>query len=520
MKRNIILTASLMLASLAGMAQYQADALFFSRNFYSGSAKNVAMGGSLSAVGADMSVMATNPAGMGVYKSGAMEMTPSFLVNSSKSVFNGVTRNEEKYGLPFTNFGFVTATSTATDWKQVSFGINYNRTNEFRNELVATGDNPNGSILDYYSYNANMYDDQTYGDRWSGLREKLAFETWLIDSIDGEYFNHVTDEGKYGETQRKSYKTVGGAGEWDFSLAANYKDFLYLGGTIGATSFNFSKQSLYSENDFAPVMREDGNGVLQEANPESLEVYENLDQNGNGINFKFGFLLQPVKFVRVGGAIHSRTFMRVHEFYETRMSSVFPTADNEGKYAYDTEWFSNEMDWKLRTPFRANAGLAFVFDQKEVGSYYTIPMTLSFGYEYADFSKIYVRSVALADDAGFDNDNSYITSHYGEAHTLNSGLEFNFGTLKVRGGYALHTSPIAGSDFMTDATPVYSGGLGFGWEHGYIDLAYSLTQYSEKLYMYDANVYYPLNPLGGKTEPTADLSFARHQAYFTFGVRF
>jgi len=231
-------------------------------------------------------------------------------------------------------------------------------------------------------------------------------------------------------------------------------------------------------------------------------------------------LLQPVKFIRLGGAIHSRTFTRMQEFYQVRMSSEFSTPDNEGKFAYDTEWQENEMDWKLRTPFRANAGLAFVFDQKEVGSYYTVPMTLSFGYEYADYSNIYLKSVVIAEGAGFDNDNAYVSTHYGQAHTLNSGLEFNFGTLKIRGGYALYTSPIAGSDFMTDATPVYSGGLGFGWEHTYIDLAYSLTQMSDKMYMYDASVYYPLNPIGGTPEPTADVTSTKHQAFFTFGLRF
>ncbi len=521
MKKYHLLSLFFVFISIQTYAQYQADALYFSRNFYTGSAKSVAMGGSLSAVGADISVLATNPAGMAVYKKGVMEMTPSFYVNSSQTGFNGNVRIEEKYGMPFTTLGFVTATSTASDWEQISFGINYTRTNEYRAEYAASGDNPNSSILDYYVYNANTFEDPTYGDRWEGLREDLAIQTYLIEQdANDEYFSHVSDEQKYGEVQRRTTQIIGGAGEWDFSFAANYNDFLLLGGTIGATTLKYNKESLYSEKDFAPVMRTDGNGNEVEANPESLDVFENLTIDGVGINFKFGFLLQPVEFIRFGGAIHSRTFNRMHELYETRMSSEFPTPDQSGDYTYDTDWQLNEFDWRLRTPFRANAGLAFVLDQFEVGSFYTIPMTFSFGYEYADYSSIYMKSYALAENFSFDNDNTYINNNYTVAHTLNSGVEFSFGLVKLRGGYALYTSPIAGSDLMADATPVYSGGIGFGWEHAYIDIAYSLTQMTDKIYMYDATNYYPMNPIGGIAEPAADLTMMKHQAFFTFGLRF
>ncbi len=521
MKKNIIPIIAFLFLSLTGLAQYQTDALLFSQNFYEGSAKSVAMGGSLSAVGADLTNMATNPAGMALYRSGIAEFTPTLLVHSTDAVYNNNLRNELKFTVPVANIGFVNVnTNSAGDWTQFSLGISYNRTSEYSQDFVASGVNNTGSILDYYVYNANIYDDAIYGDRWEPLREGEAYEVYLFDQdINGEYFSHVIDEGIYGETQRRAVSYYGGAGEADFSLATAYKDVLFLGLTMGITSLNYSKEVFYTEENFTPVYRPDADGNMVEANPASLQAYESLDTEGSGINFKFGFILKPSEFVRFGLAVHSPTFYQLHEYYETRMSSGFHVPDANGDTNYDTDWNLNEFDWNLRTPFRANAGLAFIVDQKQIGNFYTVPMTFSFGYEYVDYSRMYLKSDIIEEN--FDTENSYIDKNYGEAHSFNFGTEFNFGSIKLRGGYALYTSPDANvSDFTDDAVSVYSGGLSFAWEHAYIDLTYSLTQSDRKLYMYDANNYYPLNPIGNITEPTADLTSLKHQTLLTLGLRF
>lgn len=523
MKRKIFsIIIILIIAALPfkGFAQYQADALTFAKAFYTGSAKSAAMGSSLSAVGADFTNMATNPAGLGVYRNSAIEFTPYFIFNSSEALFNGNLRKEEKFGLPIANLGFVAAIDLLGDWKQVNFGLSYNRTNEFRQEIIASGDNPNGSILDYYVYNANTLNGAFYGDRWEPTREGLAWETYLLDKdTNGEYYSHVIDEGAYGATQRRAVDIKGGMGEWDFSMAANYNDFLYVGGTIGAIGLNYNKTVHYSEDGFAPVYRTNNEGEEVLANPESLSVYENLNMSGTGVNLKAGFLMQPVKFIRFGASIHSPTFQRINEYYETRMSSEFPEPDQNGDRFYDTEWQHNEFDWRIRTPFRVNAGLAFILGSTEIGNFYSIPMTFSFGYEYADYSQMHLKPLLIAED--YERDNSYIDKYYGEAHSFNSGAELNFGMLKLRGGYALYTSPFkADENIMDNAIQVISGGLGISWDLAYIDFAHTVSTKEQSMGMYDAAVYYPENPMGEKEEPNASITSVLHQSFVTFGLRF
>ena len=68
LKRNMILVGSLCMALGAG-AQNAYDAERLLGNELNGTARFVGMGGAMSALGGDMSVMGTNPAGIGIFRS-------------------------------------------------------------------------------------------------------------------------------------------------------------------------------------------------------------------------------------------------------------------------------------------------------------------------------------------------------------------------------------------------------------------------------------------------------------------
>lgn len=504
-------------------SQNQVDALRYSLQYNTSTAKAAAMGNSLSAVGADLSVSSTNPAGLGVFKSSHMTFTPSFVMNNSQGNYAGNIKNENKLGLTVSNFGFVGVKKMENRaLKQFSLSINYNRLNEYRQDVVASGINPNGSILDYYVYNANSPYDNIYNDRWSTFRENLAWDSYLFDNdtLNNEYYSVVTDDGKYGETQRKAVSRKGGAGVYDFSFGANFNDILYFGGTIGLTSVHFSQTVDYQESGFADIFAESvaSPGTFIQVNPTELNYRENLVTDGSGANFKFGIILQPIKFLRLGAAIHSSTFYSFTDEYRTTMSSTFAEPDANGDYDYFVDTDINLFTWKLQTPFRANAGIAFILDQKQIGKFYTIPMTFSFDYDYADYSRSHLKSYNF--DYTFDNENSQIDSDYGESHSLKAGVELNFGVFKLRGGYQIYTSPYKKDDILDNATSAYSGGIGFGKANSFIDIAYTYMLSGETMYMYDATNSFPLDPMGTLIEPSATINSSTQFIQVTLGLKF
>ncbi len=494
-------------------SQNHIEALRYSQQFYSSTAKSEAMGNSLSAVGADFSAYMINPAGIGVYKKSQMSLTPDFIINNTSGVLSNTNTKDGRFGFKFSNAAYVGVKKGKGIFKYVNYGIAYNSHNDYRQQTQVSAKNMNGSILDYIIYNSN-------NDRYSTFREDLAWRSWLInfDNSSNEYWSHVTDNAKYPNLQNKLIRTNGGAGEFSFSLGTNINDFLYLGGTIGLTSINYSYDAILTEKDF-PVIKARINGTTDsvQINPEEIIYKESLETNGNGINAKFGFIFQPVKFLRIGGAIHSSTRIDFEDKYKTSMYVEYPTNFyGYSNYEPDT---ANVFDWVLKTPFRANAGVALILESYQLGKFYTVPMTFSLDYEYVDYSNAELRH-AGEDSYTFVKENKDISNFYTKTHNIRAGAELNFGFLKVRGGYAIYSNPLIKEGMFENAKVIYSGGVGFASEHTYVDFSYSYASQNQKLYLYNANEVFPEDPMGNLTEPKANIKNTKQFVKVSFGIRF
>ena len=92
MKMNKLLSASLALLlgwSGTALAQNEEDALRYTRLGLQGSARIQGIGGAQSALGADISTMATNPAGLGMFRRSEANFSIGFTNNSTNSLFMG-----------------------------------------------------------------------------------------------------------------------------------------------------------------------------------------------------------------------------------------------------------------------------------------------------------------------------------------------------------------------------------------------------------------------------------------------
>ena len=130
---------AVMLAFLAGSAaapvygQNMWDAYRYSQQFNEGTARSVAMGNAMVALGGDMGAISINPAASGVYTYNEFIFTPSITVADNRTDYLGTrtSTGKTRFGVP--NFGFVSTFNTRQSRGLVSWNLSlvFNKTNNF-----------------------------------------------------------------------------------------------------------------------------------------------------------------------------------------------------------------------------------------------------------------------------------------------------------------------------------------------------------------------------------------------------
>ena len=114
MKRYIYTLLLLFPFGLCAQNMYNYSSFF--ENDLSGTARFAGMGGSMSALGGDISVMATNPAGIAIYRSNDISYTGSFDFNTSTATYGSDVIKTRSTDFSTENLGFVFSTATDDDF--------------------------------------------------------------------------------------------------------------------------------------------------------------------------------------------------------------------------------------------------------------------------------------------------------------------------------------------------------------------------------------------------------------------
>ena len=83
MRKKLIIILTLFSTKL--FAQVPEDAIKFSWNTHSGSARYMAIGGVMGSLGGDISAAFVNPAGLGLFKTREYVFTPGIIKNNNKA---------------------------------------------------------------------------------------------------------------------------------------------------------------------------------------------------------------------------------------------------------------------------------------------------------------------------------------------------------------------------------------------------------------------------------------------------
>ncbi len=436
---------------MGAKAQNEVDALRYAFMNPIGTARYSGLGGAMGALGGDLTTMAFNPAGIGVYRSSTMAITPTWTNTKVNSSYMERQNNSTANNMHLSNIGFVSSIpDVGGGFKFVNFGFAYNQLANYKRNIYISGVNQYSSLLDEKAEYANQF----------GIEDNLFYEAYLINPIEnGDGYNNPYTGNGYGEYQTNSIQSKGYAGQYEFSVAANFSDILYAGISFGILHVSYEESSIYSETPPSTV-----------PNLKYFDSKNYFNTKGNGYNFKFGVIGRVTDWFRLGAAIHTPTFFNnMKEKYNAEVYSEF---ENDSYNYKDPDGY---FDWELSTPFKAIGSAAFIFGKMGL---------ISFDYEFIDYSNMNMQSF----DYSFQTENDAISGLYGVASDFKVGGEYNYGPLSIRGGWAYYGSPYQTKQINENAyNMVYSGGLGFKTNLIFVDFTCKYSEKEEYFFMYDAS---------------------------------
>jgi len=452
---------ALFLFSINATAQTFNDALRYSQFQWGGTARFMGTSGAMSALGADASLMSTNPSGIALFRQSELVITPGFWTTKTNSSINApgaVSFDESANNFGISNFGLIVASNPKTGkWSTVNFGIGLQRIADYRQDFFYRG-RTNGSIVDRFTALADGLTSNQLDDFEAGL----AFETGAIFGPfpDGTYGNDFLNNPDHMVQKSQLVKNTGRSNEMTISFAGNYDEKLMIGTTIGIPFYSFGWEKSYEEIDAIdeiPVFNR-------------LQFDERLSASGTGVNFKFGLIYLPVHSVRVGLSLHTPTFLRITENFSNTLTYDFTDSGTSGEFRSSSP--DGTFEYRITTPWRTSGSLGII-----------IP---GFGFisaeaEYVDYSTSSFKfsSSNLADKEYERELNRDIDSRLASAINIRSGLEFARDIWRLRGGVLLEGSPFRGDNQMNFG---WSMGAGIRENRFFLDLAY-VRRTRDELYL-------------------------------------
>jgi long-subunit fatty acid transport protein len=461
--------ATLMINDSYAQGGYFEDALRYSQYRSTGSARIMGLGGAQTSLGGDVSNIHENPAGLGFFRRSEASFTGSYGSWKSETNFIGQTQNNTTNNFALPNISVVISNVKAPlelgDWRGGSFGISINRSQLFRNDFGYFSNTPgNRSLLDYYA------DDYTnFGEPGIGDPAGLPLDVGLIFKENGNFFKDPNYAlGK--PFQDELIENEGSQTKLSFSYGGNYKNKLFVGGTLGVTSLNFQSTKTFNEE------------FLDSEDLTSLyySLQEKLFQDGTGVDLGLGVIYKPTDEINLGLSFKSPTWTRINEEFDADIFAEFYDLDGELEFEDDAVSDIYLTTINLRSPMKLSAGATYFFNKNGF---------ISADVDYVDYSTMHLSSPDFSMDASNDDFKSFATS------TINfrGGAEYRFSMFRVRAGAAFYGDPMD-SDGLDRSMRQYSGGVGVRLDKMYVDLGFNQSTY---------NSYY-------RSFPGAELASTKH----------
>jgi hypothetical protein len=527
-----IAVATLLFATYSVSGQTEDNALNYSYNRPTGTARSMGLGGAMGALGGDYSAIGINPAGIAVYRSSEFSFTPSLIFNQTESDYDGTISTDDKFSLPINHISYVGTSGSMRDVTSglvsTHFGIGYNRTNNYNRKSFIQADGINASLLDMFVYKAGNLPISNLDDFYLGT----AFDAFLIDRIQDdllpdqaayeylhgyeyldEEFNTQFGPLQNGIKQMKIIENSGYSGQFDLTFGANISNKLHLGASLGiATLVNKKVSSHYEQANANNTAGSSYQNYLYYREMDEMLILDDFyfDEfertTGTGINLNLGVIFKPFSSIRLGGSLRTPTYYSMDMEYDTKASAYYFDADK-----YEIASPLGEMSFNFRTPLKATGSFAYIIGTSGL---------ISVDYEYTDYASMKYKSqnTNMNETSYFNRINDVITNTFTAPHKLRVVGEYRLSPMfSLRGGYAWFQSPYQ-KQYLNSEGDHYNITGGFGFRHGNmtIDLAYLYNNetYIHSLYQTGDDF------LEAEFQKPANITSTDHQIAVTLGGRF
>lgn len=574
--KRICVALALICTAVAASAQTMYDAINFSQNNYSGTARSMAVGNAMTAVGGDLGAIVLNPAGSAVFNYSEVAFTPGLTISSVNSQYSnfgetayGPTDSNGSTRFTTPNAGVVLHFNTgrASGLKGWSFSFLSSQSNNYQSFYTASGINSLTSLAAERAASSLIYSEDALANYSSFNNSDISwdllagYQGGLTGSVKEGYYignNELVVEDEVGLydfvpgqlRQTANVRQYGTKNDVIFNGGLNFNDKVYVGFTMGIPIARYRYSEGFTEAavdpgqfpvDFYKTRRE----VVSTYFSHNVTDYS-YAANIDGLYGKIGVIVLPVKGLRLGVAFQTPTAFTVSESWSYSASSHF---EDSGFNASVTSPVG-EYTYCLRSPYTVDAGIAYTF-----GPYGFI----SLDYELMDYS---VMKFSMRHDSGYSSMDDYFPelnntnkNFCGLSHTLRIGAEVKVTPqFALRAGYNLITDPechwtnnagqnVTCDDYLADYDSYRSGklslvnrmyykenvssiSLGAGYSSPgsfFMDLAARRTSYPASVYApyYD---YYGFTPDGENFEefqaPRVKSTRNFWNVSLTFGWRF
>ena len=497
-----MLVGSLLCSVGMANAQDSYDAQTFANSDLNGTARFVAMGGALGALGGDISVMSTNPAGTALYRKSDAAISISELFSGDGAMgHDGYRMSLDQGGILI---AFDMENPSGEGLQFVNFGVNYQKKRNFLFNQLTDVQGLNNTFsqtwqiadlcnwADINGYWGTMADMSASTERRDGILQEF-----LVSGVDDkgnpyEYIEYVGIEGSQAYYEKA---TFGANVQADINLSFNVSDQFFFGASFGVYDMDYRRESFYQE------MGIDGN---------SYDFTNWYETRGDGFDVKLGFICRPFEDspFRFGVSVHTPTWYRLTD------------ANGADLYLNDrylTSAWNDDYDYNYRTPWKFGLSLGHT-----VGNFFAIGAE----YEYSDLSTAKYSGIDGFDNNYFRNVNAITKNTLKGQHTLKVGAEVKpTDALSLRAGYNYVSSPFQDGAYRTIS---YDGaytetdwtnwgdisritcGLGYRFKGGYFDLAYQYQAQKGDFYAFD----------NGEAFLPTQINANRSQVMATLGFRF
>ncbi|MFV0237418.1 MAG: OmpP1/FadL family transporter [Flavobacteriales bacterium] len=375
-----IITPLVILVTLSAHAQsFLDDAIDLSSENINGTARYRAMGGSMGALGNDLSaVQQLNPAGgaVSVRSHGTVTLGVSSYENETNST-GKMNNSRTIFNMTQLGGGFVFENENMnSNWKRFALTMGYSRDNNLNRQINVA------------PYSADfIYEDAYY-----------------FEEINGDV-NSYTGEFLY---DGESVSVNGFNDKYSLEFSTNYNDQIYLGVGLG---FHGSQKEVFQ-------MVERSNQTEEVKNDKFLNYY----QDGRGFSLNLGIIAKVTDELRLGFAYHSPTWWSIQEEswdYEEFDGVNVPYGEPFGAY----------QEYTISTPSKLVASGALVLGKN---------LAINADAIFKDYSNINFGNMVGGNEV-IVNEN--VNSELRDTWEFRVGTEYRIEAFRIRGGYRYMEDP-------------------------------------------------------------------------------